>query len=72
MNTVTPEGRGRLSVPEAAAFLGISPATLRAWIRQRRVAFYRLGRRVVFDRTDLERFLRSNRIAPRDDRDSGR
>ncbi len=46
--------------------LGVSPYTLRAWIRQRRLPFFRLGRRIVFDSRDLEAFLRANRVEPRE------
>lgn len=52
----------RFSLRTAAAMLGVSPHTLRRWTRQRRVAFHRLGRRVVFDGGDLETFLRENRV----------
>ncbi len=52
----------RLSLPEGAAVLGVSRHTLRAWARQRRIPFYRLGRRIVFARSDLERFLAANRV----------
>ena len=45
----------RLSVSEAAPILGLSVHTIRAWIRERRVPFYRVGRRIVLDRADLEK-----------------
>lgn len=63
-----PEPR-RLSVRQAAPFLGVSPFTVRAWLRQRRIPFYRCGRRIVLDRADLERFLRAHRVEARDDDD---
>jgi len=53
----------KLSLLEAAPLLGVSVHTLRAWTRERRISFHRLGRRIVFDRDDLEAFLRANRIA---------
>ncbi|MEO7860043.1 MAG: helix-turn-helix domain-containing protein [Nitrospirales bacterium] len=55
---------------EAACFLGISPHTLRAWTRERRIAFHRCGRRLVFAVTDLERFLADNRVEARADDDA--
>lgn len=57
----------RLSIAEAASVLGVSPFTVRAWIRQRRLAFHRLGRRIVIDRGDLERFLQAHRVPARED-----
>ncbi len=56
----------RLSVDEAAPILGVSVFTVRKLIRVRAVPFYRVGRRVVLDREDLERYLRQHRIEPRE------
>jgi Helix-turn-helix domain len=54
---------GRLSLEEGAAFLGVSPYTLRAWsVYQNRIPFFRLGRKLVFDVLDLQRFLTANRV----------
>ena len=52
----------KLSLVEAAPILGVSPHTLRAWTRERRIPFYRNGRRIVFAVPDLERFLADNRV----------
>lgn len=57
----------KLSVREAAPFLGVSVFTVRAWIRQHRLPFHRLGRRIVIDRGDLEAFLRAHRVPARED-----
>jgi len=54
----------KLSLLEAAPILGISPYTLRAWVRDRRIAFHRMGRRIVFDRGDLEQYIRQHRVPP--------
>lgn len=58
----------RVSLAEGAAFLGVSPHTVRDWVRQRRIAVHRLGRRVIFDLRDLEAFLKQSRIPARDER----
>jgi excisionase family DNA binding protein len=63
----TGEDRRLLSVVEAAGMIGVSQYTLRAWLRQRRLAHLRLGRRVLFDPTDLARFIASNRVAASDE-----
>jgi excisionase family DNA binding protein len=52
----------RLSIARGAPLLGVSPFTLRRWIRERRVPHYRCGRRIVLDRDDLETFLRAGRV----------
>lgn len=51
-----------LSVVLAADICGVSPHTLRAWLRQRRLPHVRLGRRVLLDPSDLRRFIGENRI----------
>lgn len=56
-----------LSVVAAAESLGVSRFTLRSWLRQRRIPYHRLGRRIVLSEADLERFLRGNRVEARDE-----
>jgi excisionase family DNA binding protein len=51
-------------IPEAALRMNVSKFTLRRWVRERRLAHYRLGRRVVLSEADLERFLAANRVEP--------
>jgi excisionase family DNA binding protein len=61
-------GGPMMSIKAAAFRAGVSVFTMRAWLRQRRLAHMRLGRRIVIDPTDLETFLQTNRIeavAPR-------
>ena len=59
-------GGQKLSLSEAAPMLGVSPHTLRAWTRERRIAFHRCGRRIVFAVSDLERFLAESRVEARE------
>jgi excisionase family DNA binding protein len=56
----------KLTLLDAAPMLGVSPYTLRAWVRKRRVPFYRCGRRIVVSRCDLESFLESWRVVPQE------
>jgi excisionase family DNA binding protein len=51
-----------LSIEEGAVQLGISPLTMRAWIRQRRLPFIQLGRRILLDPKDVQRFIDANRV----------
>ena len=55
----------KLDLTQGASMLGVSPHTLRAWTRERRIAFHRCGRRIVFSISDLERFLAANRVEAR-------
>jgi excisionase family DNA binding protein len=59
------EQETKCGIVEAGSMLGVSPFTLRAWIRERRIPFFRCGRRIVFSRSDLHAFLASNRVEPR-------
>jgi excisionase family DNA binding protein len=56
-NSSSLEGRGALSVAEAAGWLGVSPNFLRLEIGRGRLRAARLGRRVVIVRTELDRYL---------------
>ncbi len=61
-----PIDRRRCSVTEAAPVLGVSVYMVRALIRQRRLAYHRIGRRIILDRQDLEQFLQAHRVEPRE------
>jgi excisionase family DNA binding protein len=45
------------TVREAADELGLSPATVRAWIRQRRIGYVRLGRAVRIPGAEIRRVV---------------
>lgn len=46
------------SVDQAADLLGISPWTVRAYVRDGHLRPVRIGRRVLLEETELERFVR--------------
>lgn len=50
-----------LSVPEAAALLGIKVWTLRQWLSQRRIAFVKIGRLTKLKQEDITAFIERNR-----------
>jgi excisionase family DNA binding protein len=45
--------RGLISAIEIAERLGIQCQTVYLWVRQRRIPFYRVGRRVKFDELEV-------------------
>lgn len=51
-----------LSRRDAAAYLGVQPQTLAAWACTKRVKlpYSKLGRRVMYRRDDLDRFVQAN------------
>jgi len=59
------ESVDKLTLAKSASVLGVSPHTLRAWTRERRIPFFRCGRRIVFALSDLQRFLSDNRVEAR-------
>lgn len=52
-----------LSVDEAAVRIGVSPFTVRTWLRQRRIPFIRAGRRILIAPQEIERFLAANTVS---------
>ncbi len=50
--------RRHLSVPLAAARLGVSAPTVRRWVRSGELPAVRRGARVLIDPADLARFVR--------------
>jgi excisionase family DNA binding protein len=63
--TTTSMQARRLSVEQAAPVLGVSVYMVRSLVRQRRLPYYRVGRRIVLDRDDLEQFLQAHRVQTR-------
>ena len=53
---------GFVSINAAAQWLGISRFTLYYWAAARKIPHYRIGRRVMFSKVDLEAWLRSHRL----------
>src|SRR5205807_1970822 len=58
-----------LNEKEAAAYLRLAVSTLEAWrMLKRGPRFAKLGRRVVYRKVDLEKFLEAQMVEPRDRR----
>jgi excisionase family DNA binding protein len=53
-----------MSSDEAAAYLGVIPATLRRLINDGQLVGYRIGRVIRVQRTDIDAFLEEARIRP--------
>jgi len=51
------------SVVDAAGLLGISPWTVRSYIRSGKLMPVRIGRRVLVEEAELERFVASGKSA---------
>ncbi len=54
-----------LNLEEAAKELHLSIYTIRSWIFQRRLAFVRLGRRVMLRKADVEKLINDGLVLPK-------
>jgi excisionase family DNA binding protein len=56
--SITESAGGLLRVPEAAALLNVKPATMRAWLLQRKLPCVRLSARAIrLKRADIEKII---------------
>ena len=56
----------RLSEREAAQYLGVRQRTLADWrLKGICLPYSRLGKRVVYESVDLDRFLQAGRVEPK-------
>ena len=46
-----------LSVEEAAFYLGVQKSTIYSWAWRRKIPSVKMGRRLLFDREDLDRII---------------
>jgi excisionase family DNA binding protein len=53
-----------LTVIETAKALRISQGTVRAWVLARKIAYVKLGSRVLFKQTDIENFVNRSTVQP--------
>jgi excisionase family DNA binding protein len=60
------QNRLTLGLKEAAAAVGLSPWTLRGWIRQGKLRSVRLGRRVMVEPAELKRLVEQGRCGAED------
>lgn len=56
-------GARLLSIKQAAEYLGATIWFMRTLVWERRIPFLRLGKRIVFDRADLDTFITAEKQA---------
>lgn len=64
MTTKAPHLPHLMAIEDAAAQVGMSTRYVRRLISERRIAFYRLGRAVRIDPTDLAAHVHAGRVEP--------
>jgi excisionase family DNA binding protein len=52
---------GLLTIDQTAEFTGLSAWTIRYWIKHGKLASVKIGRRVLVERTELNRLVSENR-----------
>jgi excisionase family DNA binding protein len=59
------EGKHRLlSLPKAAAYLGIAHSTLYKWVSHKRIPVFRSGRLLKFDINELDKIIEKTKVDP--------
>ncbi len=60
-----------LSVEEAASYLGVQKSTIYSWAWRRKIPSVKMGRRLLFDREDLDRIIeeRKREVEPSPDQE---
>jgi len=57
-----PLGEKRLiSVEDAARYLGVKKSTIYSWAWRRKIPSVKMGRRLLFDREDLDRMIEAGK-----------
>lgn len=51
-----------LSVNQLADILGLRKITIYEWVRNNKIPFIKLGKRVLFYPNDIEEFIKTNRV----------
>ncbi len=51
-----------LSVNQLADILGLKKITIYEWVRGKKIPFIKLGKRVLFQPSDVEGFIKTNRV----------
>ena len=56
--------RRLINIQDVAEYTGLSVHTLYAMVSQRRIPFVKMGRRTMFDREELDRWIAKNSVMP--------
>lgn len=59
--------RDFLNKKELSEFLGLSIFTIDSWVSERReIPYIKMGKRVMFDINDVQKWIEKNKISPKD------
>jgi len=51
-----------LTIQEAADFLRVKPATIRGWMKLKRLKSYQPSKKILFKESDLETFIERSKV----------
>lgn len=51
-----------ITIRELSKYINVSPQTIRCWVRQGKLPYYRLGRGIRFSEVDRDQLLAMSRI----------
>jgi|TARA_B100000315_G_C14575227_1_gene587597 excisionase family DNA binding protein len=54
-----------ISVNQLSDVLGLKKITIYEWVRDNKIPFIKLGKRVLFHPSDIEEFIEANRVEGR-------
>ena len=64
MKSFETAGQRLLSISQAAYYLGISRHTLYGWVSQKRIPYVKVGRRTMFDKKALDKWVEEKSVEP--------
>lgn len=50
-----------LDITDTAQYLDKSPGTLRRWVKEKKIPYYKLGKEYLFIKEDLDEYIRNQR-----------
>lgn len=51
-----------IGIQDVAEYLGVSTNTIYAWISQKRIPYYKVGRLVKFDAAEIDRWIATKKV----------
>ena|SRR5208337_21558 len=63
-STAKPLNRKRLTVPQAADYLGIATQTVYEWCSEKKIPHKKIGRKTFFDTDELDAWIAKHKVKP--------
>ncbi len=53
-----------LNISQASEILGVAPVTIRLWISQKKIPYYKVGKSIKFKPSEIEAWVNATRVVP--------